>query len=106
MRDGSLEDGFGNVLDTFEALVENLDHLIAFHTGDGSPPEVVSHIENAKALASRGVPSRTGRWGSNGFSNSALNQPMLRCASGVCDCAAMEALWLQVAKSKDARGPI
>ncbi len=55
MRDGSLEDGFGNVLDTFEALVENLDHLIAFHTGDGSPPEVVSHIENAKALASRGV---------------------------------------------------
>jgi hypothetical protein len=51
VRDGSLEDGFGNVLDTFEALVENLDHLIAFHTGDGSPPEVVSHIENAKALA-------------------------------------------------------
>jgi hypothetical protein len=45
---------FRDVTESFDALAQNLDNLLALNAADGADPEIAARLEKAKALALRG----------------------------------------------------
>jgi hypothetical protein len=54
VKESGSKAGFRDVVETFDALARNFDHMLAHNAADGNDPEIADRLEQAKASAVRG----------------------------------------------------